>query len=894
MPPANREEVTFGALAAAIIAVVTLLHGAVVMIPTFTYSMGWTSQPDPAWYRLIWWALGHQSQQVNVCAMVAVWYLLSRITVGARPINEAVCRTAFVLYILFINLASAHHLLVDPGVGAAWKIWNTSYAMYLAVLASMIHGFTVPAGIELAMREKGYTNGIFGWVSALPWKNPAFSGTALSSANPMPDHHQHPDVDCEVLADAMGPSSVAPGSHPPAPPVRAAWLLAAGDRWSTRLDSLLERWLPRELNPLAQLGQAANAMLVLATLSGVLMLIWYSASLQLAWHSLADLGPRSLGGIVRSVHRYSSDLLMLLVLAHAWQTFFARKFADARWLAWASGIALLGLIWFIGWTGYWLVWDVRAQLLALDTMKAVDVLPVFGEPMLRLFTSDRTVPSLLFFVVFFLHMVMPLAIAGGLCVHLARLSRSQLLPDWRLSAWLVGAVVVAALVLPAANAGIAQMAVKPGRLTMDWCFLWPLTITARLSGGGLWMAAGGAAIGLVTVPWWLARRRPRPTFQAAVNISRCFSCTLCSHDCPFGAITMVPRTDGKPFPSQAQIDPNRCIGCGVCAGACDTQGIGLAWFDAQQVTRELEAFVLAEIARGTPPALALVCAQSDGGWELFAARAWQARLPGYTVRPVPRVGWIEPKLVERVISKGATAVLTVGCGSSEAFCREGNQWLPARLSGAREPAFRPNRADPRKVAHVDFNPLRPQRLTEAVERLRTQKPPMAASRQTWPRRWIAGLPLTALVLLGLLFASDAPFRNPASAEAEFVFTFRAYGEWVSGAAAALPDPAHDTRPIHMRTAQPAKRTRSPVIVRLDVEGRAEEHVYQPKGFKSDGFSVGELRVPLTPGRHRVTVSVTTLMDPKAARQEWTAEIDARPGRLTVLTLEANRGFQLEP
>ena len=172
--------VTFGALAAAIIAVVTLLHGAVVMIPTFTYAMGWTAQPDPAWYRLIWWGLGHQSQQVNVCAMVAVWYLLSHIVVGARPINEAVCRSAFVLYILFINLASAHHLLVDPGVGATWKIWNTSYAMYLAVLASMVHGFTVPAGVEIAMREKGYTSGIFGWVTALPWRNPAFSATALS------------------------------------------------------------------------------------------------------------------------------------------------------------------------------------------------------------------------------------------------------------------------------------------------------------------------------------------------------------------------------------------------------------------------------------------------------------------------------------------------------------------------------------------------------------------------------------------------------------------------------------------------------------------------------------------------------------------------------------------
>lgn len=172
--------VTYGALAAAIIAVVTLLHGALVMIPTFLYSIGLGPEPDAAWYRLVWWGLGHQSQQVNVTAMVAIWYLVGALAVGARPLNEAVCRGAFVLYILFINVASAHHLLVDPGVGATWKIWNTSYVMYLAVLASMIHGFTVPASMEVAMRAKGHNKGLFGWLAAAPWGNPAFSGVVLS------------------------------------------------------------------------------------------------------------------------------------------------------------------------------------------------------------------------------------------------------------------------------------------------------------------------------------------------------------------------------------------------------------------------------------------------------------------------------------------------------------------------------------------------------------------------------------------------------------------------------------------------------------------------------------------------------------------------------------------
>jgi cytochrome c oxidase subunit 1 len=172
--------VTFGALTAGIIAVVALLHGAVALVPTLTFSLGWTPAPDPMWYRLIWWGLGHQSQQVNVAAMVSVWYLISALSTGAKPINELVSRGAFLLYILFINLASAHHLLVDPGVSASWKIWNTSYAMYLAVLASLIHGFTVPGGVELAMRRRGYNRGLFGWLWAAPWRNPAFSAFFIS------------------------------------------------------------------------------------------------------------------------------------------------------------------------------------------------------------------------------------------------------------------------------------------------------------------------------------------------------------------------------------------------------------------------------------------------------------------------------------------------------------------------------------------------------------------------------------------------------------------------------------------------------------------------------------------------------------------------------------------
>jgi cytochrome c oxidase subunit 1 len=124
--------------------------------------------------------MGHSSQQINVSAHVAVWYAIAALIFGAKPLSEKVSRTAFLMYILFLQLASAHHMLVEPGLSSEWKIFNTSYAMYLAVLGSMIHGLTVPGSIEAAQRRKGYTRGLFEWLRRAPWGNPAFSGMFMS------------------------------------------------------------------------------------------------------------------------------------------------------------------------------------------------------------------------------------------------------------------------------------------------------------------------------------------------------------------------------------------------------------------------------------------------------------------------------------------------------------------------------------------------------------------------------------------------------------------------------------------------------------------------------------------------------------------------------------------
>ena len=172
--------VTFGAITAAIIAVFTIVSGAIVLIPTLLWSVGLVGEIDVLAYRMIWWAFGHSSQQINVAAHVSVWYAIIAILFGAKPLSEKVSRTAFLMYILFLQLASVHHLLVDPGLSSNFKMFNTSYAMYLAVMASMVHGLTVPGSMEAAQRARGHNAGLFTWLRKAPWGNPTFSGMFIS------------------------------------------------------------------------------------------------------------------------------------------------------------------------------------------------------------------------------------------------------------------------------------------------------------------------------------------------------------------------------------------------------------------------------------------------------------------------------------------------------------------------------------------------------------------------------------------------------------------------------------------------------------------------------------------------------------------------------------------
>lgn len=174
--------VVFGAFVTAVLAVGTLLPGAAVFVPAFLWTAGIIPSLNPFMWKLVYWAYGHASQQINLGAMISVWYLLSFLTVGGTTPSEKISRAAFGLYLVAINLGSAHHLQTEPSaaLSVGWKWINTGYLVHLAVLGSMIHAFAVPGSVEMAQRGRGYTRGLLQWLAKGPWGNPAFSGLVLS------------------------------------------------------------------------------------------------------------------------------------------------------------------------------------------------------------------------------------------------------------------------------------------------------------------------------------------------------------------------------------------------------------------------------------------------------------------------------------------------------------------------------------------------------------------------------------------------------------------------------------------------------------------------------------------------------------------------------------------
>ncbi len=679
----------------------------------------------------------------------------------------------------------------------------------------------------------------------------------------------------------------------PEPPPRGSGLLELLERPFLALERLVDRAIPARLNPFLQTGAVANWSFLIAVLSGVLLLFWYVPSVNQAYESLEAARAQPLGGqLVRSLHRYSSDACMLFVILHAVRYTVGRRFGGPRWLAWVTGIAAVAILWLVGWLGYWLVWDERAQLVATGSVRMLDVLPIFAEPVGRSFLVDQTVNSLLFFVVFFAHMMIPLVCGVFMWLHITRLSRPRFLGGWTIGLWVLGATIAVSLAWPATSAGAAAMRESPEAFSMDWWYLMPLALTDRLGGGVLWAAALGVGVVLFSMPWWATRGRAR---AASVEPSKCNACEQCVKDCPYGAITMVPRTDGRRWVTEARVDASKCVGCGICAGSCNTAGIGLPQLTVEDVRRNMDTWLEKARERSEATHVAFLCGSSAArDFRIDPATGACDELPGYLAWAVPCAGWVHALTVERAIRHGAAGVLIVTCGPGSCQFREGTTWTKLRMGGEREPELRAGKVDPSRVRILSLDPAQRSTLAREAAAFRQGTAGGRVRRGYSKGRMVAAaVVITAVLGAVTAVASDAPYQAPVPDGPELVVSFAhpgATGEQCRD----LTEEEKASRPIHMRQDRVCERGRSPVRLRIAIDGEVvHEQAHDPGGLFGDEHSVAIVRLPITPGRHQLDVAIGETRDPT----EWThsttesVDIPERPIR-RVLLFDRSRGFEL--
>ena len=454
-----------------------------------------------------------------------------------------------------------------------------------------------------------------------------------------------------------------------------ATLLKYGEKAFRRVVYLADKVFTPKYNPFYYLGAIAISFLTMIFISGVYLFIFYKIASPYESVKYITEGQWHIGAAMRSIHRYASAGLVVTAIIHLLHVFFTDRYRHWARIAWISGIAILSAIWFTGVIGYWMVWDERAQMIAQFTTEYLDHLPIFKGMLSLSFARDQLVTGMFFFIALLVHVFVPLFLFFLLWIHVMRVSKPVLSPPRKMAYAIAGLILLLSIVKPVVNLMPANSRKIIAITGIDWFYLFFFPLINSLQVWVTWVGIVLSIALLAAIPWLIRRKRA----SAAVIVQdKCTGCSLCFKDCPYDAIHMRPRTDGKPFELEAIVMSERCSGCGICVGSCSFDSVILPDKTAGNVLEEIKR-VLGEIRNSKRPAIiGMGCSYSVAvkGTEL------EENVRYITL---PCAGMIHRSWIEHAFSSGADGVFVLGCQMNDCQYRFGNKWVDERFAYERSP-----------------------------------------------------------------------------------------------------------------------------------------------------------------------------------------------------------------
>ena len=282
-----------------------------------------------------------------------------------------------------------------------------------------------------------------------------------------------------------------------------------------RLESGLNGIFGPTLNPFYYLGAITYLMFWIIFVSGFYIYFFYDTGVNDAYHSVERITHNQwyFGGILRSLHRYASDGMILFGVLHLLRNFVFDRYRGFRWFSWYTGILAISLVYISGINGYWLPWDKLAQFSAVATTEWLDTLPIISAPMVRNFLEQGSVNDRFFSLLSLLHIGAPLATFVIIWVHTQRVPQAKTSPPKMITAGLLLSMVALSLIKPALSQGPADLDSVPHTLQLDWFFMWTSPLLYSYGAAKLWMIVGGMTGLLLLLPFLGKVKRNKDEYE---------------------------------------------------------------------------------------------------------------------------------------------------------------------------------------------------------------------------------------------------------------------------------------------------------------------------------------------------------------------------------------------